>query len=330
MPTLPNTMKSVAFTALRQAQLVDRPADASPLQPDEVAGRTLVTLVSPGTEINWGFDQPHPAPVYPGYAAVLQIDALGEAIKDLQIGQHVFCMGNHAARQRPRHAGVVPLPPGLAPADAVHARLMGVSWTTLTTTRARPPARVLIMGLGIVGNLAAQIFAASGYDVVAIDPVESRRAAATRSGIADVRPRCPVDDPAFVDSIALGIDCSGHEQAVLDALRVVRKGGEVVLVGVPWKRRADIQSFDIMHAIFHRYVTLRSGWEWELPTQPQPFAPGNLIENWAAALAWIAAGRVNLAGLTQVAAPADAQRVYDDLLAQRGNFLSTVFDWSTL
>src|SRR5207237_1254329 len=121
----------------------------------------------------------------------------------------------------------------------VFARLMGVSMSTLTTTTARPPERVLVTGLGLVGHLAAKIFAACGYQVTACDPSPVRREQAERRGIARVLAAVPVDDPAFARQVALVVECSGHEQAVLDGLKVVRKRGEVSLVGAPWKRRTD-------------------------------------------------------------------------------------------
>jgi threonine dehydrogenase-like Zn-dependent dehydrogenase len=112
---------------------------------------------------------------------------------------------------------------------------------------------------------------------------------------------------------------------------MVRKGGEVVLVGVPWKRRADIQAFDVMHAVFHRYVHLRSGWEWEVPHEPTEYRHASLRENTVAAMEWIAAGRISTAGIVRLGAnPRDVQQVYADLQAQRGGMLTAVFDWSLL
>jgi threonine dehydrogenase-like Zn-dependent dehydrogenase len=161
------------------------------------------------------------------------------------------------------------VPAGLAPADAALARLAAVSWTTLATTAARPPARVAVCGLGIVGNLAAQI---------------------------------------------------------LDACRLVRKGGEVVLVGVPWRKRTELPAFDLLHAVFHRYVHLRSGWEWEVPRQPSDFRHGSIRENLEGALAWLASGRLRTTGLYRVADPREPQPVYEALRDQRGE-LTAVFDW---
>ena len=319
----------VVFTARERAELLPVEPDPTPLAPDEVAGHTLATLVSPGTEINWGY-LGTTFPTRSGYAAVSEVEAVGEAVSDLQVGQRVFTMGNHRSFQRTTRDAVLPVPSGLEARVAVFARLMGVSMTTLVTTRARPPARVIVSGLGPVGHLAAQNFAACGYRVIGVDPVESRRRAAADKGIDPVWERIPTDDPAVQDRIDLVADCSGHEQAVIDACRVIRKGGEVVLIGTPWKRHTDRYAHEVLHAVFHRYVHLRSGWEWELPRQPADFVPGSIPQNLAGALDWLAAGRVRVDGLYRLAPPADAQQVYQDLLHRRGDHIVAVFDWTQM
>ena len=320
--------RAVTFTAHRRAELIDLsgPPATEPLGPEEVAGRTLVSLTSPGTELNWGF-LGEKFPCSPGYAAVFEVQAVGGEVRKFRPGDRALCMGNHRSHQRLAEADAVPVPAGLPNERAVFARLMGVSMTTLMTTSACPGDRVLVTGLGPVGNLAAQMFHASGYETLGSEPAPARRRLAEGVGVARVLENVPVDDPSFVGSVALGVECSGHEQAALDCCRVVRKGGEVVLVGVPWRQRADdLTAFAILHAVFHRYVVLRSGWEWELPHHPADFRPHSIFGNYATALAWLAGGRVNVEPLAELASPADCQQVYDSL--SRGERMAVVFDWA--
>ena len=145
---------------------------------------------------------------------------------------------------------------------------MGVTMTTLQTTLARPPAQVLVTGLGPVGHLCAQVFAAYGYDVLAVDPVSARRQWAIQAGLPRVLEGVPHDDPSIARRIDLHIECSGHEGAALDGCKVVKKKGEIALVGAPWTQKADIQAHEFLREIFFNYVILRSGWEWELPHHP--------------------------------------------------------------
>ena len=135
-------MRQIAFTAHQTAEVIKGPDLTEPLKPDEVRGRTLISLTSPGTELNWGF-LGNKFPVYPGYAAVFEVEEVGSEVRDLTAGSRVLGSGNHREFQKASRRDVTLLPEGLAPEKAVFARLAAVSMSTLNTTTARPPARVL-------------------------------------------------------------------------------------------------------------------------------------------------------------------------------------------
>jgi threonine dehydrogenase-like Zn-dependent dehydrogenase len=252
-----------------------------------------------------------------------------------------LCMGPHRSVQQCEARHAVPLPAGLAPENALLARLMGVSMTTLMTTTARPGDRVMICGAGPVGFLAAQLFKLSGYDVIVIEPDEGRRREIERSGLNQTFARVPIDDPKVAGSVALVVDCSGHEQSVLDACAVVRQRGEVVLVGVPWRRQTEVYAHALLDLVFRNYVVLRSGWEWEIPLHSRAFkweellegynnAPQSIFSGFGKALRWLAEGRI--AGVDQIVSvdPRDPASVYGDLMNRRTKALFVAFDWSLL
>ncbi len=293
----------------------------------EVAGHTLATVISAGTELAWNY-MGTKFPSRPGYAAVFRVEQVGAEVEDLRAGDLAFCMGKHQSYQRMERRNVVPVPSGLTAETAVFARMMGISMSTLTTTSARPPEKVLVSGLGLVGHLAAQIFAACGYEVIACDPVEARRQIAKDMGICGVLPAVPLDDPKVAGHVGLVVECSGHEQAVLDGCKVVRKRGEMAMVGVPWRQMADMQAHDLLHVIFHNYVVLRSGWEWELPNQPTPFVTNSIFGNYAGTLRWLREGRVCVDGLYTKISPGACQEAYQSLLHKTAERLAVVLDWS--
>lgn len=225
---------------------------------------------------------------------------------------------------------VVQVPNGLKPGIAVFARLMGVSMSTLNTAAVHAPARVLVTGLGPVGNLAAQIFARCGYRVTAVDPIGARRETALKTGLKDVRSGIGERGKIPAESFSLHLECSGHEQAVLDGCRCVCKRGEVVLIGVPWKRHTDLTAAEILHAVFHRYIVLRSGWEWEIPKQPVDFAHHSIIDNYRAAMDWLAEGSICVEPLAGSYPPLKAQNVYQGLLDRSLPTPTALFDWRLL
>lgn len=321
-------VRAVAVTAKGRAELVSLdPPDDRPLGPTEVSGPTLASLISPGTELSAAF-MGESFPNYPGYAAVFRADAVGSGVNDVRVGDTLFCMGPHRSRQRVDRADLLPVPAGLDPEHAVIARLMGVTMTTLVTTAARPGDAVVVSGAGPVGYLAAHLFAHAGYEIHAVEPNEGRRTYLEDSGITRVYPSISLEDSGLAGRVALVVECSGHEQAALDACRIVRRRGEVVLVGVPWRKRNDLSMHELLHAVFHRYVVLRSGWEWELPTHPTPSQPHSIFGNLATALRLLAEGRIPVERRITRIDPAEIQAAYVGLLNGQFKGLFPVLSWN--
>ena len=321
-------MKALAVTVTRKemAELLPVEPPAS-LGPDEVRGRTLVSLVSPGTELAWNYlGQGGQFPSTPGYSAVFVAEEIGSDVEGIEPGARLFCMGGHRSVQQRRANAAVPIPDGLAPREAVLARLMGVTATTLMTTAARPGDVVVITGAGPVGYLCAHLLMISGYGVLVVGPDPERRRIAKGSGLRNVFPSVPEDDE-IEGGVAMVVDCSGHEQAVLDGARIVRKGGEVVLVGVPWKRYTDLTAHELLDVVFHRYCVLRSGWEWQLPHHASDFRPHSIYGSFRLALRWLAEQRIPCRELIALHRPQDAQDVYQGLLHGKTEGLFQVFDW---
>lgn len=292
---------------------VPRPSVAA----DEVAGPTAVSLVSPGTElaVAFGAVPRYPFPVELGYASVFRVEQVGSGAGDVAPGDLVLGMGPHATWQRRPREEVVRLPPGLPTEAAPFARLMNIPLVALATSRARPGHRVGVLGLGLVGQLAARVAAASGFEVLAADGSSGRRGLVP-SGI-------PAAERLPDDGLDLVIECSGREEGAIAAARALRRGGELVLAGVPWRRRSDAPLFDLIDAVFHRHLTVRGGWEWQAPLRSgPPGSPPSITSLIRRALDWLAEGRIDVAGLATAIPPAALADGYRALRARTAPTLS--------
>ncbi|MFP4105093.1 MAG: zinc-binding dehydrogenase [Phycisphaerae bacterium] len=330
---MPETKRIVTMTGVGKVELAEVQTDRSPLGPEEVSGKTVCSLLSPGTElsiyqgfyndagIHWGV-----FPANPGYASAFVADEVGEDVNDIAPGDLVFTMGPHAGWKRRPRKECIRIPDGLAPELAVFCRLINITMSTLSTTRAQPAETVLITGLGPVGHLGAKMFAACGYRVVAVDPIEERRDLLSGCDV-DLRESVPVDDPEIAGKVAMVVECSGHEQAVIDSCQVVRKRGEVVLVGVPMARKTNISAQELLHVIFRKFVDVRSGSEWEIPRYPQRDGGYSIFGNMRTAMDWLADGRINVDGLTETLDPENVQQIYDDLLKRKRDKLFQMLTW---
>lgn len=327
--------KEIVFPAKNTFELQEY-ADG-PLAAGEIRGATVATLISPGTELAWA--QGDEFPMRPGYAAVFRVDEIGADVSGVSKGELRFCMGAHRGTQQYDARDTLPVPDGMAAETALLARLMGVSMTSLMTTRARPGDRVVVVGAGPVGLLAAQNFRIGGYEVTVVEPDELRRAQVAGTGIGSVLSAMPLGDAAFVGKVALVLDCSGHDGAVSEACELARQGGEVVLVGVPWRQRSEASAHELLRKIFFGYVHVRSGWEWEVPIHRRGFvweellegynnAPQSVFSGFVKALRWLEEGRVQVDGLMRVCAPSDAPVLYPDIAARRIKEPLIVLDWT--
>ena len=325
----------ILFPAKNTFELAD--FQDTPLSAGEIRGETVCTLISQGTELAWADGDDFP--IRPGYGAVFRVTDVGPEVRDIAPGDLRFCMGHHRSTQQYPACFTLPVPDGLAAETAVIARLMGVSMTTLMTTAARPGDQVIVTGAGPVGICAANLFRINGYEVGVVEPDDRRRAQVEASGIARTYANMPLDDPTLAKNVALVVDCSGHEAAVLDACQIVRQLGEVVLVGVPWRQMTEIPAHDIFKAVFFNFVKLRSGWEWEVPIRSRGFvweellegynnAPQSTFSGFERALRWLAEGRLDFSGLRKVTRPEDPAQLYADIRARKTEEPFIILDWS--
>lgn len=327
--------KEIVFTSKGKAALQD--FSLRRLGATEVRGPTCVNLISPGTELAWLNGGNYP--LRPGYASVFRAEELGADVTGISRGDLLLCMGEHRSVQQFDQRFVIKLKPDVPAERAVVARLVAVSVTTLMTTAARPHDKVLVCGAGPVGYLAAHLFAGAGYQVTVVEPNPDRQAMAHASGLKNLMASVPLGDPAYEGQVALVIDCSGHEQAAIDGCKIVRKKGEVVLVGVPWKAHTQRLAHEILHAVFFKFAVLRSGWEWEVPITSRGFvweelyegynnAPHSTMSGLQLALDWIEAKRIPLDGLISHVPAADPQAAYDALQAGKIKQPFLVLDWA--
>lgn len=322
-------MQYVEFVRPRAATIASAPHDPRPMS-GEIAGHTLYSLISVGTEINsvyldalnWGG-----YPRVPGYASVFEVSAIGEGVETFQPGDIALIQGSHASWQKCRAAEAVKIPPTVRPEHAPFVRMAAVSMATLSHTSVLPgEEKLLVTGLGCVGLMAMQVYSHLGYQVIGVDPDPGRRAIAAQYGLS-VYEHVPMDDDAWHRQIALALECSGHEGAVLDCIRMVRERGEVSVVGVPWKQCAPTTAHELLNALFYGYVKLYSGWEMDLP-----FLGGGRVHEYRRkhfdlALNLLRSNAFTVDGLYAVRPYQDVQNIYDDLYLRHEPKMSVLIDW---
>jgi 2-desacetyl-2-hydroxyethyl bacteriochlorophyllide A dehydrogenase len=196
------------------------------------------------------------------------------------------------------------VPDGVADEIALFAGdVMGTGYHAVAEGNVKPGDAVAVMGLGPVGLCAVQSALAAGAGpVVAIDTVAERLAMAAQFGATPVHlteqsPREVVKDMTAGRGVDVAVDAVGHPDALELAIRLVRKAGTVVAIGV-YAERAEVH----MGLVWIKSVTLKAG-------------PANVIGHVDRVLSMLAAGSLDPAPLVTHHRPLDeapeAYRLYD-------------------
>jgi 2-desacetyl-2-hydroxyethyl bacteriochlorophyllide A dehydrogenase len=335
----------IIFPEKLRVQIKEYEFDDSPPGENEVLFETLYSAISSGTELavltnnqDIGHWQGERYPTGSGYAAVGRITAIGEKVEGYQVGDVVFSPVGHASLHRlnSKNTHLVKVPDSITPEDAVYVRFCSVSMTTLRTTKARPGDGVAVFGLGVIGNTAAQVFQASGYEVAGIDPMESRRSVAEACGLRYTLPAGSNIIEEWREKLGwvackLILDTSGSSRAIKDATSIADIGAEIVLAGVPWLRSTEFNMSELLQPIFTKYLHVRGGWEWEIPRFPTSFAPGSIHQNLHHAMNLLKRKEINVSPLrSHLISPKDAEPAYLGLLNDKDKYRSVVFDWKKL
>lgn len=315
---------SVVFTSPGEVKLLGEAEALRPPTPTEIWGRTVVSLVSSGTELAiFSGANPPPYPFYPGYAALFEAEQVGSEVDDVSPGDLILCLGPHRSCQLVERNKAVVVPDGLTPEVAVLARIISIAFTSLQFVKARPGEEVLVLGLGLVGNLASQVFRACGYRVKGYDTNVSRRRLAESFGIEVLSELDELSREKILPALVL--ECSGTSAGFQNSCRFVRTGGEVVLVGLPPKVD-DNKTTSILYEVFCRQLTITSGLEWRLPLFAPTPESASIIRNMKTALDWLLQSRISTEGIAKTVSPFQVAHAFASLHSQVGP-LSYIFDW---
>lgn len=326
--------------------------EAGALKPRELLVRKRLTLISAGTELACisGNEYWFKLPGVPGYAAVSEVVDKGANVSGFEVGDIVFHHGKHSLYEvlslgQGIGAGpgsgplVLKVPDGLDLLQAIFARMATVAMTALRVSRIELGDCVAVTGLGLVGNLAAQLARLQGGKVIGVDISQGRIELARSCGIErlvwagehDVIERVK----ALSDGLGVStlIEATGLSQVLVDSLPFVARYGEVILLGSP---RAPYQSdvtdlLNYVHLLPKGSLTFHGAHEWRYPVKPDPFVKHSIERNTQIALDLIRRGELRVEPLlSHVFDPRDAQQAYDGLRSKRDTYCGVVFDWTKI
>lgn len=228
--------KFVTFTGPRAVTMSER--DLPSLEATDILMESEASLISAGTERHF-LRQAFYYPFYPGYSIAGHVAAVGSAVRDFSVGDHVVASAPHGSHIVCDAAMACHIPPGVTSAQAAFMTVGAMAIHAVRLARIQLGDPVLVIGQGLIGLVAAQIARLSGgAPVIGVD-IDAARLDLARSLGADI----VVDgrDEGALERIctalpgggvAASIELSGVGAMVDQAITAARRDGTVVAASI--------------------------------------------------------------------------------------------------
>lgn len=265
-----------------------------------------------------------------GYSLCGVVEQVGAGIDDVAVGDLVACAGNeHALHAElnwvPKNL-YTPVPDGLAPRHAAFGTVGSIAMQGVRQGEPQLGEVALVIGLGLIGQLVAQLLTAAGVRVIGADPDPARCELAARLGAA------ACGDPASttvagavaeltgghgVDQVYLAAG-GGSNQPVELAAQLCRDRGRVVDIGkcrldLPWNAYYE-KELDVRFSRSYGPGRYDPAYELEGRDYPIGYVRWTERRNLACFLDLLARGRVDVEPLiSHIAAFDDAVETYRSL-----------------
>lgn len=251
---------AIACTGPREIGLVYEEEPA--LGDEDIRVRTLYSGISAGTELTlyrdtnpylhkkWDRnrrlfmpDPQHGSTQYPvldwGYEEVGEIEEVGANVPDLSPGTVIYGTWGH------RSGTVLPaedarrriLSSNLDPILGIFSHIAAIALNGVLDSAVRLGETVAVFGLGVVGQLVAQLARLSGADVVGVEPIAARQVIARLLGTATVVDPREFSPAEYIKDLTGGrgadicVEASGSPQVLHEAIRACAYSSRVVSLG---------------------------------------------------------------------------------------------------
>jgi predicted dehydrogenase/threonine dehydrogenase-like Zn-dependent dehydrogenase len=260
-------------------------------------------------------------PIVLGYSCAGEVVAVGKGVDHVRVGDVVACAGQGYAS----HAEVVcvpkrlcvPVPAGLGTDQAAFATVGAIALQSLRVADVRLGDNVVVVGLGLVGLLVAQLLRASGCRVFGLDIDSGRLALAQQNGWAET---CPVGAPNVKERVLAWSDGTGADVVIVTATtddagpvtmagESCRSKGRVVVVGRTEMRLPREQylfkELELRTSMAYGPGTGDPVYEQDGHDYPLPYVRWTEQRNMSAFLDQVSRGRVDLTAMITHRFPLD-------------------------
>lgn len=315
-----------------------------PSQPDpgQLLVKTRTTLISTGTETAL-LQGRSPAvrsgrrgfPIYPGYSYTGEVMAVGADVDNFRVGDVVFCQAPHASHVAISASTptVIKVPCGVTMQQAPFTTLYAVALYAIRRAAIAFGESVVIVGAGLVGQLALRLARQTGAHPLAIGDLRDERLRPVRAHGTELAAVLDTDGIAELkaatyesEGFDVVIDATGSPNALPTSLELARRRGRVILLGSP---HGPVQLEDLFMQIARKDITLIGAHQ---PNNPQTAIltyPWSQRRDRELILELLQKGKLDINGIPYLTVtPDEAPAVYTRFGSQQEQALTALIDWT--
>ena len=279
-------MRVLKYSEPLKAEIVE--VEIPAIEPHQSLAKSIVTNVSAGTEmafyrgtapqlnnkknpanglwkkaensITYPMSSTDPGCWWMGYACVAEIVETGSEVKDLKVGNVVFTHQGHKEFQIIEQ-DYYKLSGNMKPEHASLTMLTEICLNGILDTNIKLMDNIVVIGMGTLGQLLLQMCKLSGAFVIAVDFIDERLKLSSKLGADKIIN--PSTDGDLAENVfeCLGhgadsvIEVSGNSGALPDAVRCVRKDGQITVLSF---YQDPPSTFEMGREFHHNRTIIRS------------------------------------------------------------------------
>ena len=260
-----------------------------------------------------------------GYCNVGKIIGVGNGVKDFKLGDRVASNGSHAEIVSVPQNLVSHVPENVSDDEATFTVIGSIGLQGVRLVKPTIGETVVVIGLGLIGLLTAEILIANGCKVIGYDIDDNKVKIARDKKIIAFNPLKGNDPVKFIkqqtnigaDAVVITASAKSNE-IISQAAQMSRKRGRIVLIGVIGLNilRSDFYEKELSFQVSCSYGPGRYDNNYELKgiDYPLPFVRWTEKRNFDTILQLISSGKLDVKKLITEIVPLDEyQKIYGDI-----------------
>lgn len=265
-------------------------------------------------------------PIPLGYCNVGKVVAVGKNVSEFKIGDRVASNGNHAEFVSVPKNLVAKIPDNVSDEEAAFTVIGAIGLQGIRLCNPTMGETVVVMGLGLIGLITAELLMANGCKVIGVDLDDKKNEIARQKGVTVFNPRNEGDIVNFVKLQTNGVGAdiviitasAKTNDIIAQAAQMSRKRGRIILIGVIGLNisRADFYEKELSFQVSCSYGPGRYDDDYEQKgiDYPLPYVRWTEKRNFETVLNAIASKKLNVASLITERVPlTEFDKIYGNM-----------------